>query len=155
MAAMLDDDNKAFLIIVSLVCSSNMAATALFFKAGTHEGACSSNTLPQHAPGAKLPQVFTNEKFVAQQNVCSNTRAKIPSVAQHIFRWYTRGSFAVRVHVAGACCRSKPPRLYRPLFLKGFLIMWLQPKIRIDCLLVGLPVNPRACFDFFLSMVAC
>ena len=28
------------------------------FKAGTHEGACSCNTLPQHAPGAKLPRLY-------------------------------------------------------------------------------------------------
>ena len=32
--------------------------TKLGVKAGTHEGACSCNTLPQHAPGAKLPRLY-------------------------------------------------------------------------------------------------
>ena len=27
-------------------------------KTSTHEGACSRNTLPQHAPGSKLPRVY-------------------------------------------------------------------------------------------------
>ena len=41
------------------------------FKAGTHEEAYSCNTLPQHAPGAKLPRLYQRfhaKKIVAQQN---------------------------------------------------------------------------------------
>ena len=43
--------------------------------------------------------VCTNEKYVVQQNFCFRVFASL--VAQHIFRWYTRGSFA-----PGACCGS-------------------------------------------------
>ena len=34
-------------------------------KAGTHEGACSCNTLPQHAHGAKLPHLY--QRFHAKK----------------------------------------------------------------------------------------
>ena len=65
-------------------------------KAGTHERACSSNTLPQHAPGAKLARVY-------QRKICDATKGAKPEsksfVAPHVFRWYIRGSFA-----PGACC---------------------------------------------------
>jgi len=54
--------------------SVNVYKNPLRVKAGTHEGACSWNMLPNHAPGAKLPRVYQRfhaKKIVAQQNFCS------------------------------------------------------------------------------------
>ena len=41
------------------------------FKAGTHEGACSRNTLLQHAPGAKLPRL--HQRFLAKNMLRNKT----------------------------------------------------------------------------------
>ena len=80
-----------------------------WFKAGTHEGACSRSTLLQHAPGAKLPRLhqrFLAKKYVAQQNFCS--RVLLPRIK---LVWY-EGASSRGQSVARFCFRSKLPRVY-------------------------------------------
>jgi len=82
-------------------------------KAGTHEGACSWNMLPQHAPGAKFPRVyqrFHSKKVVAQQNFCSRVLLHWIKLVK-----YEGASFRSK-SVAGACFRSKLSRVCRPLY---------------------------------------
>ena len=74
-------------------------------KAGTDEGACSWNMLPQHAPGAKLPRLY--QRFHAKKLLC---------ILLHWIKLVKyEGASSRSKSVAGACCGSKLPRVYRPL----------------------------------------
>ena len=140
-------------------------------KAGTHEGACSRSTLLQHSPGAKFPRLhprFLAKTYVAQQKFCSlvsnwfdegaSSRGK--TVARFCFR--SKPScvlkFALRERVsgasspvcteicfAGACFRSKLPRMYWLGYLPGSVFQEQAP----SCVLVGVLTRERvsgACF---------
>ena len=83
-------------------CQSPTCFGHVGLKAGTHERACSCNSLPQHAPGAKLPRLY--QRFHAKKKLVKYEEASSRSKS-----------------VARACCRSKLPRVYRPLEILRFL----------------------------------